>query len=187
MPGIGERSDAVPRTAMPGHDEGETNGKGKKKSEAKRRQTQGSSAVRSGHGRASISGRRTSVGVPPRLLPEGLSSPGSASGQASWVLGKSAWPLTLAPTGERRPCAVIDGRYPPLPVPVQRRTSHPGRSAGGLMPGAARERVAKPPAACRPGHVRLTGGMIRLYVTEMGTNVKTWSLQRGHALSPQRR
>ena len=32
----------------------------------------------------------------------------------------------------------LTGRYPPLPVPVQRRTSHPSRSARGLMPKAAR-------------------------------------------------
>src|SRR5204863_8436323 len=57
----------------------------------------------------------------------------------------------------------LSGRYPPLPVPVQRRTSHPSRSARGLMPKAARARVASPPAGtaltrairdCLPDRVR---------------------------------
>jgi hypothetical protein len=43
----------------------------RKISEAKRRQTQGSSAVPYGHGRAS-SVRRTTVGVPPRFSPQGV-------------------------------------------------------------------------------------------------------------------
>jgi hypothetical protein len=43
-----------------------------------------------------------------------------------------------------------NGRYPLSPVPVQRGTSHPGPSAGGMMPDAARERVAKPPAGTAP-------------------------------------
>jgi hypothetical protein len=43
----------------------------RKKSEAKRRQTQGSSAVPYGHGRAS-NVRRTSIGVPPRFSSQGV-------------------------------------------------------------------------------------------------------------------
>jgi hypothetical protein len=40
----------------------------------------------------------------------------------------------------------LSGRYPPLPVPVQRRTSRSGHNAGEMMPNAARERVASPRA-----------------------------------------
>jgi hypothetical protein len=58
-------------------------------------------------------------------------------------------------------------------------TSRAGRSAGRLMPDAARERVANPPAGtalaraiweCLPGRVRKGRGSA-LYVTETGTNV----------------
>src|SRR5215831_15115506 len=49
----------------------ETNGKNEKDSEAKRRQTQGSSAVSDGPGRAS-NVRRTSIGVPPRFSSQGV-------------------------------------------------------------------------------------------------------------------
>ena len=69
MPGIGERSDAVLRTAMPGHDE-EKNGRTKK---IRRRNADRRKAllpcVR--HGRA-WSARRTTVGVPPRFSPQGV-------------------------------------------------------------------------------------------------------------------
>ena len=66
---------------------------------------------------------------------------GSAPGQASWDSAGSARSSTAAPTGGRRPCAVATGvTRPEKPVPVQRRTSRAGRSAGRLMPEAARER-----------------------------------------------
>ncbi|SNB59737.1 hypothetical protein SAMN05414138_1149 [Rhodoplanes sp. JGI PP 4-B12] len=77
------------------------NGKERKKiSEAKRRQTQWELCRAFGHGRAPYEGR-TTVGVPPRLSPKGLSS-SSAQLQARLP---GTWPLLLG------------GRYPPLPVP----------------------------------------------------------------------
>ena len=50
---------------------------------------------------------------------------------------------TVQPTGAERPRA-LRGRYPRPPVPVQGCTSRTGRSAGQMMPEAARERTAKP-------------------------------------------
>jgi hypothetical protein len=106
MPGIGEWNDAVPRTAMPGNDERERTKE--KNSEAKRRQTQGSSTVPHGHGRAWIA-RRTSIGVPPRLSSQGVFH---RRGLSTRLLLPGTWRPGLAcPSG---------GRYPPLPVPVRR-------------------------------------------------------------------
>src|SRR6516165_9551734 len=58
-----------------------TNEKNEKDSEAKRRQTQGSSAVADGHGRA-WSARRTSIGVPPRFSSQGVFSSQGTQHQA---------------------------------------------------------------------------------------------------------
>lgn len=123
---------------MSGNDEGRTGKnerKEKKESEAKRRQTQGSSAVASAtaaplSGEAHIYRRSTAV-----LAPRSLSSQGTQ-------------PQARLP-GTRRGHVLripLSGRYPPLPVPVQRRTSRSGRSAGEMMPKTARVRVASPPA-----------------------------------------
>ena len=62
--------------------------------------------------------------------------------------GRSARSCRLRPTGGERPRAVCAGVTRPgkKPVPVQRSTSQAGRSAGRLMPEAARERFAIPPA-----------------------------------------
>src|SRR6516162_1865371 len=72
------------------------------------------------------------------------------------------------------------GRYPPLPVPVQRTQSRPGRSAEGLMP------KCRPGAGCKaarghrtrprglglpPGRARIIGRDSETYVTEMETYV----------------
>ena len=86
-------------------------------------------AVPYGHGRAPV-GVRTTVGVPPRLLPRGLSSP-KAQRQARLP---GVWPIRRA--GVTRPDLSQSSDS----------TSRAGRSAGRLMPDAARERVAKPPA-----------------------------------------
>jgi len=61
-------------------------------------------AVPYGHGRAPV-GVRTTVGVPLRLLPRGLSSP-KAQRQARLP---GTWRTGLA--------CPLSGRYPPLPVP----------------------------------------------------------------------
>src|SRR3984885_15828577 len=75
-------------------------------------------------------GGSTPVGVPPRLLPKGVSHPdGSASGHAS-----------------RDAVAERAGVLPAAPARLQRCTSRAGLSAGGLMPEAARERFATPSA-----------------------------------------
>ena len=105
--GIGELRDAVLRTAMPGNDEGKER---KKKSEAERRQTQFvfCRAVRA-QPRLSTE-RRTSIGVPPRrLVPRSLSSQGTQL--------QARLPGTWRGHVLRIP---LSGRYPPLPVPVQR-------------------------------------------------------------------
>ena len=60
--------------------------------------------------------------------------------------GKSARSLKARPNRGAETLRIFSGRYPPLPVPVQRSTSRAGHSAGRLMPEAARERLAKPPA-----------------------------------------
>jgi hypothetical protein len=92
------------------------------------------SALASGHGRA-WSARRTSIGVPPRrLVPRSLSSQGTQL--------QARLPGTWRGHVLRIP---LSGRYPPLPVPVQRASRTPSRSARGLMPKAARARVASPP------------------------------------------
>src|SRR5690349_4961581 len=73
-------------------------------SEAKRRQTQGSSTVPDGHGRAPNRGAhiyRRSTAV---LVPRSLSSQGTQhQAFASWDAA-----------------SLLSGRYPPLPIPVQR-------------------------------------------------------------------
>jgi hypothetical protein len=78
---IGERSDAVLRTAKPGNDEGEDGDDGKtnkkKRKEAERRQTQMGLSAPAGAGRATERSAcadpplraRSPVGVPPRFYP----------------------------------------------------------------------------------------------------------------------
>ena len=83
-----------------------------------------------------MGGGSTSIGVPPRFSSQGVFHRQGTQHQARL-------PATWRGHVLRIP---LSGRYPPLPVPVQRRTSHSGRNAGGLMPNAARERVASPPA-----------------------------------------
>ena len=59
---------------------------------------------------------RSPFGVPPRLSPKGI-IPSQRLSFRPGFLGRG-----------------LHGRYPPSPVPVQGSTSHPGHSAGGLMP-----------------------------------------------------
>jgi hypothetical protein len=59
---------------------------------------------------------RSPFGVPPRLSPKGI-IPSQRLSFRPGFLGRG-----------------LNGRYPPSPVPVQGCTSHPGHSAGGLMP-----------------------------------------------------
>ena len=111
-----------------------------RRSEAKRRQTQrSSSAAPCGCGRCPqplTGGGSTSIGVPPRFSPQGVFHRQGTQHQARL-------PATWRGHVLRIP---LSGRYPPRPVPVQRRTSRSGRNAGEMMPNAARERVASPPA-----------------------------------------
>jgi hypothetical protein len=53
---------------------------------------------------------------------------------------------SLDPPSGGRSARSLCGCYPPEPVPVQRAPRGPVRSAGMLMPKAARERFAIPPA-----------------------------------------
>ena len=102
------------------------------------------------------------------LVPRSLSSQGTQhQAFASWDVANR---VLLRP---------LSGRYPPLPVPVQRRTSRSGHNAGEMMPNAARERLAKPRAGtalaraawvCLPGRVQL-GRDSEVYVNETVTNV----------------
>ena len=95
--------------------------------------------------------------------------------------GESARSGTLAPTGGRRPCAVKTGVTRPRLSQSSDSTSRAGRSAGRVMPDAARERVAKPPAgtalaprsgnACRAASERWAR-FDSLNVTEMETKIK---------------
>ena len=110
-----------------------------RRSEAKRRQTQGRVLPRlAGAAAAHLLNRRgqhiyrRSTAV---LAPRSLSSQGTQH--------QARLPATWRGHVLRIP---LSGRYPPLPVPVQRRTSRSGRNAGEMMPNAARERVASPPA-----------------------------------------
>ena len=80
--------------------------------------------------------RRTSIGVPPRFSSQGVFHLQGTRHQARL-------PATWRGHVLRIP---LSGRYLPLPVPVQRCTSRSGPSAGEMMPNAARERVASPPA-----------------------------------------
>jgi hypothetical protein len=103
----------------------------KKKGEAERRQTQGTTAASYGCGARSC-GARTPDGVPPRLSPKGI-IPSQRLSFRPGFLGRG-----------------LNGRYPPSPVPVQGCTSHPGHNAGRHDAQAARERTANPPASTAP-------------------------------------
>jgi len=79
-----------------------------------------------------LGGARSPVGVPPRLLLEMSEHPRPASGQASWDAAATI--------------ILLGGRYPPLPVPVQCAPHGRPRITGDMMPKAAREQFARPPA-----------------------------------------
>ena len=112
---------------LPGNDEQKESKERKKKSEAKRRQTQRSFAVPDEHGRAS-SVRRTSIGVPPRLL---LRRPNATAQLQSALPG-------MGP---------VSGRYPQTdPSQYSEAPRRPVVVLVGRVPEAARERVASPPA-----------------------------------------
>ncbi len=95
------------------------------------------------HGRAS-SRRRTSIGVPPRLCPREYSIPRCNLRPVSWDLAERR-SVTIPLPGAASD-AVCAGVTRPRPVPVQRAPRGPVRSAGRLMPKAARERFATPRA-----------------------------------------
>ena len=75
---------------------------------------------------------RSFVGVPPRLSPKGI-IPSQRLSFRPGFLGRG-----------------LNGRYPPSPVPVQGSTSHPGHSAGGLMPKPPENGVYRPVRGHRP-------------------------------------
>ena len=124
-----------------------------------------------------LSGARSPVGVPPRFCLAGFRPLRATSGQVSWDVART--PICNdPPTGGSigRSCC---GRYPPPPVPVQGRTPRTGRSAGQMMPEAARERSVsfrpRAPHSLRtsraPSRWRPLQSEIRRMVTEMATNV----------------
>jgi hypothetical protein len=157
MPGIGERSDAVLRTAMPGHDERERTKEIRRRNADRRN---GSLSRANGPGRAP-SGVRTSIGVPPRL----------------WLRRPNATtqPQFRASLTGARKRALPANR----PAAVQRCSSQTGRNAGRAefpkLPGGGlqvRPRVPSSPRAlaCQPDRVRVMGE-VRLYVTKPVTIV----------------
>ena len=75
---------------------------------------------------------RSPFGVPPRLSPKGI-IPSQRLSFRPGFLGRG-----------------LNGRYPPSPVPVQGSTSHPGHSAGGLMPKPPGNGVYRPVCGHRP-------------------------------------
>ena len=93
---------------------------------------------------------RSPAGVPPRFCPREVGSLGAIRARLP-----GTWPVRLL--------------RPPVPVPVQRCTSHTGPSAGRRDARTARERGANPPAgtALAPplryasGRASLAGEMIR--------------------------
>jgi len=88
------------------------------------------------------------IGVPPRFSPQGAFVPEApASGQASWDVAGALGPVGLSQPGGRD-FALLHGRYPRPPVPVQCSTSRSGHSAGEHDARAARERGVWP----RRGH-----------------------------------
>jgi hypothetical protein len=97
--------------------------------EAERRQTQ-NQPPRS-RARRALSGARTPVGVPPRLLHRRTNA--------------TAQPQAALPGTWLR-----NGRYPSPPVPVQRASRRPVIVPAGRLPRAARERTANPPAGTAP-------------------------------------
>jgi hypothetical protein len=110
--------------------------------EAERRQTHDPRAVLLARPRilrdAHIYRRSTAV------LTQGTIHPKSpAPGHASWDVAERR---SLDPPSGGRSARSLCGCYPPEPVPVQRAPRGPVRSAGMLMPKAARERFAIPPA-----------------------------------------
>jgi hypothetical protein len=96
-----------------------------KEGEAERRQTQNQPPRL--RARRALSGARTPVGVPPRLLHRRTNA--------------TAQPQAALPGTWLR-----NGRYPSPPVPVQRASRRPVVVPAGRLPRAARERSANPPA-----------------------------------------
>jgi hypothetical protein len=92
-----------------------------------------------------------------RILP-GLTDPAAPGKRQAHIYRRSTTvlaPRSLSSQGTQpqarlpgtRPRSSLSGCYPPLPVQFSpARTAHPSRSARGMMPKAARARVASPPA-----------------------------------------
>jgi hypothetical protein len=133
MPGAFKLKTAL-RAFCPGMTKERTKGKD---SEAKRRQTQGSSAVPDGHGRAPIRGAHHLSAFHRGSRPE-----------ESFIARDSAPGFCFLGRG-----LSVEWALPTPAYPSPARSSRPGHSAKGLMPNAARERVAKPRAgtALAPG------------------------------------
>jgi hypothetical protein len=85
-------------------------------------------------------GTRTPSGVPPRLSPRVLSFPRLGVRPGYLGRGRSARSVMLAPTGGRRPRAILRA-LPGAACPSPVSTSRAGRSAGGHDARAAREQT----------------------------------------------
>ena len=123
---------------------------------------------------ATASTRRTSIGVPPRFSSQG-------------VFHRKGLSTRLYLPGTWRPVGwPSSGRYPPLPVPVQRTQSRPGRSAEGLMPEcrpkAARGHRTRPrEPGMPPGRDRIIRRDSKPYVTVTVTIVNEKRTKYFHA------
>jgi hypothetical protein len=112
------------------------------------------------------------------VLTQGTRHPkGPASGHASWDVAERR--SCSRPHSWGRTDTVCAGVTRPRPVPVQRAPRGPVRSAGRLMPEAARERFAMPPAGAAlapradvpPARVLHRARIMEVDVTETVTNV----------------
>ncbi len=124
-----------------------------------------------------IHATRSPVGVPPRLLLRRTNATAQLRPRASWDLVGAH-----NPDGSKDR-ALLNGRYPLLPVPVQRAPRRPVVVPAGRIPEAARERSANPPAGTAPTPPSglppegVPSERDSIIVTELRTNVKGVSLK----------
>ncbi len=136
--------------------------------------------------RRASSGTRSPVGVPLRLLRRGSRPFGATPGQASWDVAGALDPERFTQPGAKD-LALLNGRYPRPPVPVQGSTSQTGPSAdqhdARSCPGADCMVPHAGTALAPLSGVRLAKCVpsmseILQLVTELGTIVKRASLYK---------
>ena len=121
---------------------------------------------------------RSPAGVPPRLSPKGVVVPKAQLGPGFLGRGRSARSCKPAPTGGRRPCAVLSGHYtrpslsqsseaPRMPVimPAGMMPKPPGCAADEAAPAG----TALAPAGRHHRPASLRASLIRTNITEIVT------------------